>query len=96
MLSRSESHYFWIWWLSTLKKKSAFLIFLASKPNGNTHVTFIVFDFKATAKFTLEIFNVKSTIFSFFFLPTLPPDFLLKTFFTQCYIFGRIFHIKID
>lgn len=80
MLSRSESHYFWIWWLSTLKKKSAFLIFLASKPNGNTHVTFIVFDFKATAKFTLEIFNVKSTIFSFFFSSHPPPRLSTENF----------------
>lgn len=71
MLSRSESHYFWIWWLSTLKKKSAFLIFLAPKPNGSTHVTFVVFDFQAAAKFTLEILNVTSTIFFFSLLPQL-------------------------
>lgn len=69
------------------KKKSAFLIFLAPKPNGNAHVTFVGFGFKAAAKFILEIFNVTSSNFPLFFPPS-PP-----TFFTQCYIFGRIFHI---
>jgi len=53
------------------KKKSAFLILLAAKPNGDTHVTFVVFYFKAAVKFTLEIFNITSTIFSF--LPSPPP-----------------------
>lgn len=72
MLSRSESHYFWIWWLSTLRKKrSAFLIFPTAKPNGNTHVTFVVFYFKAAVKFTLEIFTITSTVLSFFFSPKL-------------------------
>lgn len=67
------------------KKKSAFLIFLALKPNGNTHVTFVGFDFKAAAKFTLEIFNVMSTIFSFF--PPCP----LQTFYCKLSAYSVIF-----
>lgn len=96
MLSRSESHYFWIWWLSTLKKKDQLFLFSwLLKPNGNTHVTFVGFYFKAAAKFTLEIFNITSTHFSHAppSPPLPPPKFVLLTFFTQCCIFGRIFNI---
>lgn len=75
MLSRSESHYFWIWWLSTLRKKKKNQLFFfvpTAKPNGNTHVTFVGFYFKAAVKFTLEIFTLTSTVLSFFFFPLSP------------------------